>query len=172
MQLTSVTVCACSCGLRQEEGPQQQPDIIGSLLFVNEGRTCSPAYNMHRYSFQSAVALAAGRIVYAATQRVRIETSSSTKHVLCRGWIGARPAEQQHTAAVLGSASKLDSLTAACVRPASAVSFRSVQCVNDQLCCFHRRTTLKDVTAMPPTECQSGKLHLPCAVAPHSAAGR
>jgi hypothetical protein len=53
------------------------------------------------------------------------------------------------------------------VRPASAVSFNSAQCVYDQLCCFHQRTTLNAVIAVPPMECQSGN----CAVPPLYASG-
>jgi hypothetical protein len=102
LQLTSATVRLCSGGLRQEEGPQQQPDIIGSSLFMNEGRTFSPACNMGGYSFSLQRHLQQNALQTLASSMFELRDRHQLRHVLYRAWIGEWIAERQHTAAVHG----------------------------------------------------------------------
>ena len=95
MLLTPVTVRACSCGLRQEEGPQQQPDIIGSSLFMNEGRTFSPARNMCGYSFSQQRHLQQKALHTLASTMFKSRNRHQPRHVLYRGWIEEWVAERQ-----------------------------------------------------------------------------
>jgi hypothetical protein len=154
MQLISATACLCSGGLRQEEGPQQQPDIIGSLLVMNEGRTFSLACNMCGYSSSMQRHVQQNALHTLAYSMFVSRHQHQLRHVLYRGWIGEWVAERQHTAAVHGNPSELDSLTAACVRPAPQLSASKASSVF-MTSCGVLFAALDAVTAVPPMKCQS-----------------